>query len=68
MSRELCPKCKMIRDMVISTSHRQKIDAEGKVHHIRTTNHHCAACGVFVRSVDSEEPPPGEQPPAEGVG
>ena len=55
MTRELCPTCKVLRDMRVSTSERIVTEPGGEKKKIETISYHCAQCNQFVRSEDHEE-------------
>lgn len=55
MAQEMCPACRTMRNMRLSTTKRaMTVDGRSKV--IRTVSLHCESCGQFVRSEESEAP------------
>lgn len=54
MSSELCPRCHVVRNMVMATSTRVTTGPKGKLNKILTKLFHCEACNSFVRSEDIE--------------
>ena len=54
MSIKLCPKCHVVRNMVMSISTRVTSGHRGKLKQIRTKLFHCETCNSFVCSEDIE--------------
>jgi len=54
MSIKLCPKCHVVRNMVMSISTRVTSRPRGKLKQIRTKLFHCETCKSFVCSEDIE--------------
>lgn len=54
MFTELCPRCRAVRNMVMTTSARVTIGPGEKLKKIRTNLFHCETCNAFVRSEDIE--------------
>ena len=54
MSIKLCPKCHVVRNMVMSISTRVTSGPRGKLKQIRTKLFHCETCKSFVCSEDIE--------------
>ena len=55
MAREMCPACREVREMRVSSSTRTVIMPDGRKKRIRTISYHCELCHQFVRSEDAEE-------------
>ncbi len=54
MSRQFCPKCGAVRNMEVTTSRREVVDADGNAREVVTKVLHCETCGSFVRSEETE--------------
>jgi hypothetical protein len=52
MGLELCPRCRGLRNMRVTTDRRKVVDAKGKTKVILTRIFHCETCNSFVRSED----------------
>ena len=50
MSDELCPRCGVVRNLILSTSEDKLTDQAGKMILIITKTYHCESCHSFVRS------------------
>ena len=55
MPVELCPSCRVARNMAASVSRRTILAPDGRKKTIRITSFHCGSCGQFVRSEEAEE-------------
>jgi len=51
---ELCPKCRQVREMIVTTTTRTVTKPDGTLKRLRTNTYHCSVCHSFVRSEDSE--------------
>ena len=56
MAREVCPRCRELRNMQVTVSRRRVVDCDGRVTHVCVRALHCEQCGTFVRSEDVECP------------
>ena len=56
MAIELCPTCKLMRNMRVTVSERTAPGPDGKERAVTTRTYHCETCGVFVRSEDGAVP------------
>ena len=54
MPLELCPRCRCLRNMRVSTHRRKGVAAKRKTKVILTRIFHCETCNSFVRSTDLE--------------
>ena len=54
MSNEICPRCRVLRDMLVSKHEEEIKDEEGKAFKVITKNYHCSMCNTFVRSEESK--------------
>ena len=54
MPTEMCPMCRDLRNMSVTTKRRKVVDPDGNTKEILTKTYHCATCGSFVRSEDIE--------------
>ena len=54
MSIKLCPKCHVVRNLVMSISTRVTSGPRGKLKQIRTKLFHCETCKSLVCSEDIE--------------
>lgn len=59
MSTAMCPRCRRVRNIAVTTSTRTAVGVDGQERTIRTTSYHCEVCHHFVRSEDTPEPPAG---------
>ena len=55
MTAEMCPSCRQIRSMRVTTSFGPAPGAEGKTKRIRSLSFHFETCHQFVRSEVQEE-------------
>lgn len=55
MPHELCPRCRCLRNMRVTTHRRKVGDAKGNTKEILTRIFHCETCHSFVRSEDTEK-------------
>lgn len=53
-SHEYCSKCQATRNMSITKSERNEVDANGDTKIIVTSNFHCETCQSFIRSEEAE--------------
>lgn len=56
MANELCPRCGVIKNMIISTSKTKMTDFNGKKENVETKTFHCEACNSFLRSEEVNTP------------
>ena len=52
---EMCPSCKELRNMMVSSSTRILKEKDQKEKKIVTLSYHCENCHQFVRSEDQDE-------------
>lgn len=50
MPSELCPKCRSLRNMQVSTVITKRKDKKGKEKEILISSYYCEVCNSFVRS------------------
>jgi len=55
MATEMCPACRAIRNLRVTSTTRTVVGPDGKRRLIRTNSYHCGTCGQFVRSEEHEE-------------
>ena len=56
MSIELCPKCRLVRNMKVTKTKSTKKDSRGNVIVVKIFSYHCQECNTFVRSEEIREP------------
>jgi hypothetical protein len=56
MPVELCPRCKGLRSLRISTTIRTAMNVSRRPVRIESRTFTCGMCGVFVRSEENEQP------------
>ncbi len=56
MANELCPRCGVTRNMILSTSQTKETNTNGKTETVITKSFHCEACNCFVRSEEVKIP------------
>jgi hypothetical protein len=61
MAIEMCPHCRVLRNLRVSVSRGPRKGPDGADLDVVTTSYHCATCGSFVRSSDA--PAAGPRPP-----
>ena len=54
MPIEMCPSCRVPRNLRVSWSRRTERGPDGVERDVVTTSYHCAACGTFVRSGEDQ--------------
>lgn len=57
MSREMCPRCRTVQNMDVSSATRSVPGSDGKEKRVKTLSYHCEQCRQFVRSEEREEAP-----------
>jgi hypothetical protein len=55
ISSEFCPKCRALRNIVVSVSRRERVGSDGNPGEIRTRNYHCETCRSLLRSEEIED-------------
>ena len=50
---DMCPHCRVVRDLLVKTKTVRKKNARGKVVTILITNYSCFTCGSFVKSEET---------------
>ncbi len=55
MAREMCPSCRKVQNMDVSSTTRTVTGPDGEKKSIKTLSLHCRECRQFVRAEDLEE-------------
>ena len=55
MASEICPYCRVLRMIRITTTQKANNCGE-KTKKVITQTYHCASCNSFIRSVDIDSP------------
>jgi hypothetical protein len=50
---DLCPQCRVVRDLVMKSQTVQKKNAKGRVTKVQIRSFFCSTCGVFVKSEET---------------
>ena len=54
MDMEMCPSCRTMQNMRMTSTTRTVTGADGNPRTVCTVSYHCESCGAFVRSEDAE--------------
>jgi hypothetical protein len=54
MASQFCPRCEVVRDMVVTIYKVNKKVEEGKIVRIVTSYYHCLTCNAFVYTEDNK--------------
>jgi hypothetical protein len=55
ISNEFCPKCRALRNIVVSVSRGELVGSDGNPGEILTRNYYCETCRSFLRSEEIED-------------
>jgi hypothetical protein len=55
MSNEFCPKCRALRNIVVSVSRRKQVGSDGNPGEILTRDYYCETCRSLLRSEEIED-------------